>query len=697
MRIFQIIVTVGMVGTAACSDHADELASRTQAVFDCRDVAQRFTCDPAPANKRFICHANANDYVKIAVPFQSAHQPGAAHGNHVLADALPGASANDNGGLALDCECRPRICDSVCSGASDGVECDDGDPCTRNGACSGGQCTSGDAVCEAGEFVDACTQLTGACSDAVCATTPVGCPDDGDACTAGSCDPILGCLVSAVVCGDDGDACTVESCDPSIGCTTTPLVCADDGNVCTTEQCDAQLGCTSTPNADACDDGDPSTINDVCSSGTCAGAPLCATQFSIGDDFERADNEVVGPLWSSVQGDVDVSGGAAIMDAGAAVNSWVKATQPQVASYTDTKVRYKLRLGHGINWVSVGFNAVDGPATWASGITLVFYGNAGDDYLRLFEDGVLRAEHRPAGNLAGVDYFVSLTVSNGIATAVVSTGGYAGPAAYTLGPVALAGTAQSNQLRIGLDTNAQATPRLDEVFLESTGTACQTGCIDQRILTVGASANAIRMEGSVANHVVLAAGTHTATVTGDATTGGGGIHPWVIARYPRTGGGGFELLPRNATSTLGFEEAGPLYGFLFDQWNSITFHDNGGTHTVATDGGSFTVHGVSNTFLLDDTVAARISIPAGDWRVEVTGDAEYALGRSFGRVMIGAYPAFPGSQVGGHAMVDFGTGFDFTSLGYGGDSEPHNVFAFFADYGDFSDNTGAATLRFCRR
>ncbi len=88
---------------------------------------------------------------------------------------------------------------------------------------------------------------------------------------------------------DDNDICT--SSDEERGaifgfgasgeprCGNTPVTCSgipiscDDGNVCTTESCDPALGCVFTLASDGtlCDDGNPATSNDHCSSGVCVG------------------------------------------------------------------------------------------------------------------------------------------------------------------------------------------------------------------------------------------------------------------------------------------------------------------------------------------------------------------------------------------------------------------------------------------
>jgi hypothetical protein len=161
----------------------------------------------------------------------------------------------------VECD-APLACDpetGECADLCEGVECDDGNPCTDD-ACNAatGNCVhaNNNAPCDDG---DICTE-DDVCSGGTCGGTPVDC-DDGDACTEDSCDPATGCVTTPVEC-DDGDACNgVETCDPATGCVAgTPVDC-DDGDLCTTDVCDPATGaCTNDPVV--CDEGfecDPDT------------------------------------------------------------------------------------------------------------------------------------------------------------------------------------------------------------------------------------------------------------------------------------------------------------------------------------------------------------------------------------------------------------------------------------------------------
>lgn len=161
--------------------------------------------------------------------------------------------------------------------------CDDKDPCTSADTCTAGACagTLG-AACNDNDACtdDACTKGTG------CTHTFAAVCVDADACTEDSCTLATGCahklLFAAAAC-DDGNPCTINDY-----CTTGPgnvLVCApgtaptcDDSNACTDDSCVAGVGCQHVPNGAPCNDFDPCTGPDLCAGDYCVGglAKLCA-------------------------------------------------------------------------------------------------------------------------------------------------------------------------------------------------------------------------------------------------------------------------------------------------------------------------------------------------------------------------------------------------------------------------------------
>ncbi len=231
-------------------------------------------------------------------------------------------------GKALECTaggvCRGvGVCDpdtGECSDppAQDLTLCDDGDGCTVGDICEGGVCQPGipwacgvpgdpctENVCvstgpdsrdcqgrlktEGTPCVDAntctyderCTEA-GECVGTVdMACCPAGKCDDGNACTADSCDPITGCVFEP---RDDGALCVdgnlcngEETCESGICMPGEALAC-DDGDPCTTDTCDPAWGCVHTHNTALCDDGDACTRADACSEGVCVGGdPVVCT------------------------------------------------------------------------------------------------------------------------------------------------------------------------------------------------------------------------------------------------------------------------------------------------------------------------------------------------------------------------------------------------------------------------------------
>ena len=153
-------------------------------------------------------------------------------------------------GAALVCgddnPCTDDTCspDLGCTFTANAADCDDGDACTLDDHCKGGQCVA---------------TMEGSCND-------------DNVCTNDSCDPDQGCihLLNQVPC-DDGDVCT-QSDHCSLGeCIGAVALVCNDGNLCTEDSCDIETGCSFVPNAAACDDGNACTVDDACAGGWCKG------------------------------------------------------------------------------------------------------------------------------------------------------------------------------------------------------------------------------------------------------------------------------------------------------------------------------------------------------------------------------------------------------------------------------------------
>lgn len=160
--------------------------------------------------------------------------------------------------------------------------CDDGDPCNGTEKCNGmGACQRGPAP-------------------------PL---DDGNPCTLDSCGPDgirHDPLPNGSSCADANACDGTETCQAGV-CTPDSPPPVDDGNPCTADSCDPRLGVRHVPIGDggSCDDGNQCTLTDVCVQGVCEGRDLvqcfpkdvchipgvCAPDSGLCSDPERASCE----------------------------------------------------------------------------------------------------------------------------------------------------------------------------------------------------------------------------------------------------------------------------------------------------------------------------------------------------------------------------------------------------------------------
>lgn len=165
---------------------------------------------------------------------QSCGEPGECH-------VTDGAKCSDDG----------KSC--IYPIAKDGVSCDDGKACTKDGTCKEGACEE--------------------------SKEPTNC-NDGNSCTDDSCEEPTGCRNQnndANSC-DDASACTSE--DKCMGgqCKGTEKDCSGAADACNTGSCDAKTGeCTKEPRktSAACDDANSCTSDDTCKDGACVGTSAC--------------------------------------------------------------------------------------------------------------------------------------------------------------------------------------------------------------------------------------------------------------------------------------------------------------------------------------------------------------------------------------------------------------------------------------
>jgi alpha-tubulin suppressor-like RCC1 family protein len=208
-------------------------------------------------------------------------------------------------GSAVVCDdgqaCTADSCDPTkgCVSLPKGGTCSDGDACTAGDVCSGGACLPGQATdcddnnpcttdncdtklgcvsaanglpCSDG---DACTNGDGCKNGGCVGPVKVGC-DDGNLCTADSCQPAKGCvhLGAAGPCSDS-DACTQSDTCSAGTCKAGDKTPCNDGNPCTTDSCDPAKGCVFANNTAACDDLNGCTSGDICQGGACKSTGGC--------------------------------------------------------------------------------------------------------------------------------------------------------------------------------------------------------------------------------------------------------------------------------------------------------------------------------------------------------------------------------------------------------------------------------------
>jgi len=253
----------GEEGLSAClaPDPVPEICDGIDS--DCNGKTDEGTCEDDN-----VCTKDACD-PSLAVDGQEGctHKPVA-----VKCDADSTAcTAGDN--------CQGVLCDICVDGMcipGPKVDCDDGNPCTKDSCDEKEGCKNpldDGAPCDDGQK---CT-VNDACKAGKCMTgTPKDC-DSGSPCVDGNCDPNAGGCVfedkqDGLGCSDNHACTKLDTCQN--GKCKGKLVNCDDGNVCTDNECDEKLGCQQLSNLKSCDDGNACTEGDKCSQGSCKGNKL---------------------------------------------------------------------------------------------------------------------------------------------------------------------------------------------------------------------------------------------------------------------------------------------------------------------------------------------------------------------------------------------------------------------------------------
>ena len=197
----------------------------------------------------FTCKVKPATVVKCDASFDGFCQTN-------LCDPKAGKCGLQKKNDATPCNADDSVCstndackDGLCK-AGTPLNCDDGNPCTADScdAKAGCKTTNQGGTCNADD--DACT-VNDFCTDGVCKVGKVKSCDDGQDCTQDSCGKADGkCEHKNLVksCSDDnqctkGDVCGEDPKSKVYTCLSGAPVNCDDGNVCTNDTCDAKAGC----------------------------------------------------------------------------------------------------------------------------------------------------------------------------------------------------------------------------------------------------------------------------------------------------------------------------------------------------------------------------------------------------------------------------------------------------------------------
>ena len=209
--------------------------------------------------------------------------------------------------IAVDCSpmdgpCIAGVCKGgtcVAAAKSDGGACDDGDPCSVQDACLGGQCSGKEkdcsaaggacttGVCDSGACVSKVKPSGSACSDGEpctvadgcyggkCSGTPLDCSGKAGVCLLAAC-KAGACVTTPVKVGtacQDGNGCTTgDACTSKGTCEGKVKNCSAKNSVCAVGTCsNGACYAKAKPNGTACSDGDACTLSDACKAGACVG------------------------------------------------------------------------------------------------------------------------------------------------------------------------------------------------------------------------------------------------------------------------------------------------------------------------------------------------------------------------------------------------------------------------------------------
>jgi len=217
------------------------------------------------------------------------------------------SACNDNNACTTDSCSATLGCVNTALPDVPATSCNDNNPCTLSDICKGGICTGTQKDCADTLKCtrDFCNVSNGQCVNEYF----VGpCNDDNPCTTNDLCNENAICSGSPVDC-NDGIPCTTDYCQSGLGCVNQPNDSAcDDRNSCTTNKCVAGSGCVFSPVTTpiACEDGNPCTVSDTCSTttGTCAGLPKDCSDGNVctKDSCNTSNGQC---SWSAASGPCD--------------------------------------------------------------------------------------------------------------------------------------------------------------------------------------------------------------------------------------------------------------------------------------------------------------------------------------------------------------------------------------------------------
>ncbi len=261
--------------TASCPNLSSTLTTAACGSGSCAQTMQ--SCGAYMCNGTTACRTTCAGDGDCADGYYCALMPvGSCTAKLALGAACGTSNQCQTGGSCTDGFC----CTSTACGACQA--------CNATGSCQnadGGACTT----------TDKCHVALGTCAGGTCASASISC-DDGDPCTADSCDPLAGCVHAPAANGtacNDHDACTqADTCQSGVCTGANPIACAASDQCHAAGICDPSTGVCSNPtqaDGTTCTDGNACTQTDICQAGTCTGTPVVCTASGPCHDVGTCD------------------------------------------------------------------------------------------------------------------------------------------------------------------------------------------------------------------------------------------------------------------------------------------------------------------------------------------------------------------------------------------------------------------------